>query len=446
MYDAGSSIFWYKFIFLIELIICESIFSYHLQKREKFPLLLPLAILASFLLVYAIPILSYHWAYLSFMFLFIFAITFAFMNLLHNESKLILLFCAISGYATQHIAFQIYNFINYSLSSDSGNTFNIYGDSMARDPSTIIILYLIQGLVFTFTAFVVWLLFARKLKNEIRIHHPIFVFLVFVLILVSVILNSIITYYSSKEYSKMNLLIYSVLSIVIVLLSLIILFMDTRQFDLEKQLSMANQIIHDEEKQFKQSKENMELMNIKCHDLKHQIRKLAMNKISSEELKEITDVINIYDSKIKSGNPVLDTVLSEKSLICNYNHITLTCLIDGEKLRFMSDADIYSLFGNAFDNAIEASLPLEEDRRVISLTSNLKGNIFALTLKNYAKIAIKWKDGLPLTSKGDKNRHGFGTLSIKRISEKYNGHLIFFYSNGVFTLSLWFNLDELEPF
>ncbi len=53
----------------------------------------------------------------------------------------------------------------------------------------------------------------------------------------------------------------------------------------------------------------------------------------------------------KTGNEILDTLLSEKSLICEARDITMHCVIDGKKL--LDSIDIYALFGNAIDNAIE---------------------------------------------------------------------------------------------
>lgn len=102
----------------------------------------------------------------------------------------------------------------------------------------------------------------------------------------------------------------------------------------------------------------------------------------------------------------------------------------------MEDVDLYVLFANAFDNAIEASNKLPNEKRGISLTSTKKGKMLFIALKNNCLDNIKFEDGSPITTKEDKEHHGFGTRSIKRIVEKYNGNVIFDVDNGVFILSI----------
>ena len=146
-------------------------------------------------------------------------------------------------------------------------------------------------------------------------------------------------------------------------------------------------------------------------------------QINFNEIDEITDAIKFCDSKVKSGNSVLDVVLTEKAFLCNSNDISLTCLIDGSKLSFMEERDLYSIFGNAFDNAIEASKDLPNSKRVISLTSKTNNNIYVITMKNYTNVEPIFVDNLPQTTKNDKNYHGYGMKSIKRAVEKYNGQV-----------------------
>ena len=79
--------------------------------------------------------------------------------------------------------------------------------------------------------------------------------------------------------------------------------------------------------------------------------------------------IQAYEAQNKTGNTVLDTLLTGKSLYCQKHHIALTVVADGEQLGFMDMMDICSLFGNALDNAIECERKLtDKDKRMIHLT------------------------------------------------------------------------------
>ena len=93
--------------------------------------------------------------------------------------------------------------------------------------------------------------------------------------------------------------------------------------------------------------------------------------------------INLYDSTVKTGNEVLDTILTAKSLSCTKNGISLSCVADGKQLSFMKDEELYSLFGNALDNAIEAVMKIERaEERIIGLNLYTVGNFIALNVYN----------------------------------------------------------------
>ena len=108
---------------------------------------------------------------------------------------------------------------------------------------------------------------------------------------------------------------------------------------------------------FVADKENIDLINIKCHDMKHKIRLLTNGKnFSNEERESIDKSITIYDSSLKTGNEALDVILTEKAFICNEKNVKFTCVIDGTLISFINETDIFSLFGNIMDNALNATL------------------------------------------------------------------------------------------
>lgn len=166
---------------------------------------------------------------------------------------------------------------------------------------------------------------------------------------------------------------------------------------------------------------------------------ISNENIKKEVVNEMTSAIKIYDSLIKTGNKVLDTIMTEKSLECSQKNIKITCLLDGKKLNFMSELDLYTFFGNALDNAIESVSKLSEDKRAISLTMTKKGNFISLVIQNYTDnkiVPIKDNQGNTFikTSKEDPLFHGFGMRSMENIAEKYGGNINFEISDGIFYL------------
>ena len=206
----------------------------------------------------------------------------------------------------------------------------------------------------------------------------------------------------------------------------------------ESEFDAMREIWKIQKKQYEMSKQNIEIINMKCHDLKHQIHSIGDGAVNKDVLSELEEHISIYDSSAKTGNDALDVILTEKSLLCNKENINFGYIVDGERLNFMKKEDIYALFGNIIDNAIEAVLKIEEAKRVISLMVKASGKMLVVNAFNYFDGALKIENGEIQTAKQDKAYHGFGLKSIKFISQKYNGDLRITAENGVFTLTIIF--------
>ena len=105
-------------------------------------------------------------------------------------------------------------------------------------------------------------------------------------------------------------------------------------------------------KNYKLSKESIDIVNQKYHDLKHQINLLksgADSEKAGEYLEQMEREIKIYETQNKTGNKVLDTILTSKSMHCQRHGIELKFMGEGQLLNFMEDMDISALFGNMLD-------------------------------------------------------------------------------------------------
>ncbi len=206
------------------------------------------------------------------------------------------------------------------------------------------------------------------------------------------------------------------------------------QMETERKLRILNQ------DQYERIQGNVTMINQKCHDLKHQISALRLEKdpvLKEQGLKEMEKAVLIYDSVAKTGNKVLDTVLTEKSLICENNQITWTCMAEGDVLDFMSMVDLYTLFGNALDNAIEACLKIPDpDKRVVSVIVRKKSGMAVIQIENYYEAPVNLIDGFPTTTKQNPEEHGYGLQSIESIAQRYGGSMDIQTQDGVFLLSI----------
>ena len=204
---------------------------------------------------------------------------------------------------------------------------------------------------------------------------------------------------------------------------------------------MLERIIAESESKHRAAMENAESLDRKCHDLKHQIAALRLAPENQREdyIRELEETVHTFERLYKTGNDTLDVLLAEKQTLCVQKDIALTVLADAGGLSGISALDIYTLFGNALDNAIEAAqqVPLSTGR-VICLNIARRGNLTSISLENSCARAAAFRDGLPLTTKEDAERHGFGVKSIRYIVEKYGGTMEISQSEGRFSLNIMF--------
>ena len=267
--------------------------------------------------------------------------------------------------------------------------------------------------------------------------------LVALVVLVDIVISAVVTYYSYENNNPFYVSVASIYNILCCLLALYVQFSLLSKRQLERELDTVNSLYEQEKKQYDMFKENLDFINVKCHDLRHQIRQIGRSSSLDEaSIREMEDVISIYDSAVETGNKTIDIILTEKSLMCNKNHIKLTCIVDGGEMSFMAEQDIYSLFGNAIDNAVEALSQVEdEEKRVVGIIAKRKGMFVSLQFYNYCPQPPQFSGGLPVTTKADKQYHGFGTRSIRMIAQKYGGEMDISVENQVFNLRLLFPLE-----
>ena len=211
----------------------------------------------------------------------------------------------------------------------------------------------------------------------------------------------------------------------------------------EEEQHLLEKLLRYEQEQHEIAHATMEVINRKCHDLKHQISALrSMSSVDREKsISELENAILLYDNLAKSGNVDLDIVLAEKMLLAEKRGVRLQCIADGKRLDFMRAEDICSLFGNAIDNAIEAAaLQDPPQTRIVTLSITAKGNMLFIHVENPCLSKPAFEDGLPVTTKGDTDNHGFGMRSIRYVTEKYGGVLTTGWEDGVFLLDVLFLL------
>lgn len=440
-----NSLFFYRLIFMAWLIFGEALFLFKFERKKHFLIKLPLVLLSCFIFALIFPIPTSNSFYSMMMFFLMFLFTYFASFFLFEANWKIRLFSMICGYTCEHIAYETYfsiiNLLNINKNGLSGlydygkiSLFTGWQDILIYFFSYIIVYYLI------------FIMFALRLnKNNFYEAKYDFKFLVVgcVFILSDIVINSIVSWYSTIHFENIYLGIVALINVLCCFIGLFYIFEMFYSNNIKNQMKIIEEIQKKESSQYKISKETIDMINIKCHDFRHQIREFGDNqKIDVEAITNLNKLIRIYDSTYHTENEALNVILNEKTLLCNNKNIRFTCIVDGNALNFIENEDIYSLFGNLIDNSIEAVSELNDNEKIISLKIKQVGNIVSISIKNGYKGTIKMENNLPISKKSDNIHHGFGMKSIKMVCEKYNGTLKLNVINNVFSVTILFIRNE----
>ena len=152
-------------------------------------------------------------------------------------------------------------------------------------------------------------------------------------------------------------------------------------------------------------------------------------------LDELDTDLNTVDTVVKTGNPMADAILNSKISLARSRNIPTQ--VDAHvpvKLK-MSELDLCCIIGNLFDNAMEASMALPEEKRMIRVYMDMKGTQLYISFTNFtaAKKLSKVGRGFK-TSKGE--GHGFGLVRMDDIVSRYDGYLSRNSEDGAFTTEI----------
>ncbi len=263
----------------------------------------------------------------------------------------------------------------------------------------------------------------------------------------SLAIITIIVVFTKNLFSKYEILddkeIIALFTAISCVLVLVLQSMSVKSSNIQEENKMIEKLLAQEKDRQEKMKETMDIINMKCHDLRYFIDEHGKtDNLSDSFIKEVQENINIYDKAPETGNPSLNVVLSEKLLLCSANKIDISYILDSAVVDMMDPSDVYSLFENALDNAIEASKAENEDKRMISINMQKQGGNGQIIIYNYCSKDVNiGSDGIPKSNK-DTTFHGFGTKSIRYIVEKYDGSVIFDHNDNVFTISILLPLDK----
>lgn len=415
--------------FSLQLLIAELLFCMSLPRRKHFVwrVLLFAALFCTipyFFDIYSTPWLSIGWFTFSFLLVYIASIFFVWFCFHISLRTAVTL--SIAAYMTQHFA--------HCISLAVIGLFSIEDETLR---------YLIRVIfcAVTYTAF--YFIFVRRLQKNgfTSVDNGYLVGTSVVTILIVYALNLWST--QGNGHYNIPVRIYAAVCCILLLMGLFGMF-DRKRLQQEK--GELEEILSLQAKQQQVSKDMLEIINTYCHDVKRQLAELHVSDYQRQEaVAKLREAVAVYEDSAQTGCEALDVILTERLLRCHKHGIHLSYIVDGEKLWFIESADIYSIFANALDNAMESCVKAaDKGKRVISFAVKERNGFVCIDIENYCESIPEFEDGLPMTSKGDKRFHGFGVRSIRYVTAKYGGNVLMGAEEHKFYLKIIIPLPKAE--
>lgn len=237
-----------------------------------------------------------------------------------------------------------------------------------------------------------------------------------------------------------NTIILIISSILLIFVTFYYMLFYTRHLRLQAQ-EQVNQLkmleLEQKHKYYEDKLKEEERIRGIYHDMKNHLLLLQepgrSNQESGQMITALQEQISSYENYYKTGNTFLDIIIRDKVQKAKEQGIDFSAMIHFEDGSFLEPLDISAIFGNALDNAIEASLKLPASERLITIKANRFRDMLSIVIENNAAHEIAADRQ---TTKQDKFLHGFGLKSIEKSAEKYQGQCSVKQEAGSFILEI----------
>lgn len=162
------------------------------------------------------------------------------------------------------------------------------------------------------------------------------------------------------------------------------------------------------------------------HDLKNCLF-VVMGYMELGEYEKAKCKLNYICKKLNvrnTTNPILRSFIYNKIHSCPSNNINFKALNLDIPETYIEECDLFSVIGNALDNAVEScdKVP-DKSKRYISMSMFIKNKYLNIVITNPISEKVKIENNNILTTKNEKHIHGFGLNNIRIMAKKYHGHV-----------------------
>lgn len=258
----------------------------------------------------------------------------------------------------------------------------------------------------------------------------------FIMTCAEVYVLSILMHFGEGKITENNLTI-TLIVLMILVLGLLFVYLKMQERLIKSEKNILNMRFETMTEQYKELKKSYDKYRCLLHDEKHMI--LYLNEcLDNRDIKEAKKILRGYkeltftkDKAIWTGISTLDFMLNIKIEKMREQEIEFKINSQVEKIP-MEELDFIMMMGNLLDNAIESAVKCRKGERYIVFKIYNINYIFGIKIKNSSISKPTMVGDDFLTEKKEKDIHGWGIKSVKKILEKYNGELNFKYDNSFF--------------
>ena len=178
------------------------------------------------------------------------------------------------------------------------------------------------------------------------------------------------------------------------------------------------------------------------HDMNNQfiaLSQLLFSKKYEEAEIYLSKLSNLTKDSIMystSGNVVIDGLINYKLQNAASDNIKVKTEIAVPKQLQIETTDIIVILGNLLDNAMTAIVHVEKEQRILTLKIIFSQERLIIRITNPYNGDIKCEDDRIITSKKDRQQHGYGLVNVSKVVDKYKGYIEIDYTNGIFTVDI----------
>lgn len=280
--------------------------------------------------------------------------------------------------------------------------------------------------------------------SRIKINRSLMLLFTIVILSFCFILSFIMTSNIKKNdlFSGTAAIITFVLSIVIIISFIFIIKKFSEQEIIKEKLMWSENTKNQEYQYYERIKEKSDEIRKIRHDIKDQLITISelIKTNTDDSISAATQIIKDLDEQIEetrlpyyTDNIIVNTLLGIKIEEAKQFGINVNTAIDlPVEIPNIDNIDLNCIFINLINNAIDANKKvINSIDRFITIKATIRNDYLIIKTENpYSKLTINSKDEM-ITSKADRDNHGFGLLIIKNITEKYNGVYSFDYDNQI---------------